>query len=264
MRMKIIALIAACLTFQAAMGQESAQPKQQQQGQKKSPPGQTVRTNTPSRNQLPPGQTVRTNTPSRNQLPPGQTIRPHAPGQNPSQPNAVPPPSARPGDNRQLNPAVPIHQLPQNQGTAQQQPFTQSGQAQQASVAQVQNALSMFVQSNPQQPLSDQQRQQIEQAFSTVVPQQVPREFVVRFVDDLSTHLAQARLEPAAQARLATAFTTVLSPQLPPAQLEQALGQVQSLLTSSGLSRPAARTIVCDLHLIAAELQPHVFVPLPR
>lgn len=103
------------------------------------------------------------------------------------------------------------------------------------------------------------QEQQLTAAIQATAPSaRINREYITRFVTDMNTVITRANLTPTAHQRLATAFATVLSPNVEVTTLEPTLTEVRTILVESRLSPIQAQTIACDLHLMAAQVHPNM------
>lgn len=106
---------------------------------------------------------------------------------------------------------------------------------------------------------------QLRQAIlASIEGKNVPNEFVDRLSQDLGTAFTRAQVQQSTRTELADAMHKVFTAK-PTAQneIEQALSQVQTILMENGASRPAARAVAYDLHLIATEMHPDLKLPLP-
>lgn len=109
---------------------------------------------------------------------------------------------------------------------------------------------------------------QLRQAIKTSIQgKQVADEYVDRLSTDLSMAFKSGEIKQEVRTELAQSLHTVLTAQ-PSAQaeIEQSLSRIQTIMIDNGATRPAARAVACDLHLIATELHPdlHLSVPVPR
>jgi outer membrane biosynthesis protein TonB len=134
---------------------------------------------------------------------------------------------------------------------------------------QVRRVQQMLVQFRPDAVITEEQQEETRQVILAITEAEhdAARAFVDRLVADLSTYLVRANIAPPAQTRFASSFVVALNSALyAPVHVERALGEIQNVLVTGGLARSAARTIVCDLHLLALELQPETeeAVALPR
>jgi hypothetical protein len=101
------------------------------------------------------------------------------------------------------------------------------------------------------------QEQQLTAAINASAPgARINHEYITRFVTDYNAIVPRVHLSTTAQQRLATAFATVLTPNVQVTTLEPTLTEVRQVLVESGLSPIQAQTVACDLHLMAAQVHP--------